>query len=75
MHCITFRKNGLSELARILSPHNQDLYETLVKDFGETQTKYQEWWLRMSNKYQWKSVDNGNWEINFDTREIYLSYN
>ena len=26
----------------------------------------------MSTKYQWKSIEEGNWEINFDTCEIYL---
>jgi len=26
----------------------------------------------MSQKYQWESAENGNWEINFETNEIYL---
>lgn len=26
----------------------------------------------MSEKYQWESIDGGNWEIDFDTCEIYL---
>lgn len=66
------RKNGLNELARILTSDNEDLYEKIVKDLGETTTKYQNWWTRMSQKYQWESTDNGNWEINFDTCEIFL---
>ena len=39
---------------------------------GETGTKFQNWWDRMSQKYQWESAENGNWEINFDTCEISL---
>ena len=39
---------------------------------GETGTKFQGWWDRMAQKYQWESVENGNWEINFDTCEIFL---
>ena len=66
------RRNGLNELAKILTADNAELYEKLVKDLGETSTKFQQWWDRMADKYQWESIENGNWEINFDTCEIYL---
>lgn len=66
------RRNGLNELARIVTADNVELYEKLVKDLGETGTKFQTWWDRMADKYQWESVDGGNWEINFDTCEIIL---
>ncbi len=69
------RRNGLSELAKILTADNGELYEMLVKDLGETGTKFQSWWDRMAEKYQWESVDGGNWEIDFDTCEIYLIVN
>lgn len=69
------RRNGLSELAKILTADNGELYEKLVKDLGETGTKFQSWWDRMAEKYQWESVDGGNWEIDFDTCEIYLIVN
>lgn len=67
------RRNGLNELAKILTSDNHELYEKLVKDLGETTTKYQSWWNRMSQKYQWDSSEDGNWEINFDTCEVYLT--
>lgn len=66
------RRNGLNELAKILTADNAELYEKLVKDLGETGGKFQNWWDRMAEKYQWESAENGNWEINFDTCEIYL---
>lgn len=66
------RRNGLNELAKILTAENAELYEKLVKDLGETGTKFQSWWDRMGEKYQWESAENGNWEINFDTCEIFL---
>lgn len=66
------RRNGLNELAKILTADNGELYEKLVKDLGETGTKFQNWWDRMAEKYQWESAENGNWEINFDTCEIFL---
>ena len=66
------RRNGLSELAKILTADNTELYEKLIKDMGETGSKFQKWWDVMAQKYQWESVEGGNWEINFDTCEIYL---
>lgn len=69
------RRNGLSELAKILTPDNSGLYEKLVKDMGETTTNFQRWWDEKAQKYSWESVDNGSWEINFDSCEIYLVSN
>ena len=66
------RRNGLNELAKIVTADNTELYEKLVKDMGQTSSKFQSWWDRMSQKYQWESAENGNWEINFETCEIYL---
>lgn len=66
------RRNGLNELAKILTVENAELYEKLVKDMGETGTKFQQWWDRMAQKYKWESDKNGNWEINFDSCEIFL---
>ena len=37
------RRNGLNELAKIVTADNTDLYEKLVKDLGETGTKFQQW--------------------------------
>lgn len=67
------RRNGLNELAKILTSDNAELYEKLVKDMGITSTKFQNWWNRMSQKYQWECTENGNWEINFDTCEVTLT--
>lgn len=66
------RRNGLNELSKILTVENEALYEKLVKDLGEIGTKFQNWWNRMGEKYNWESVVGGNWEIDFDTCNIYL---
>lgn len=66
------RRNGLNELSKILTVENEALYEKLVKDLGETGAKFQNWWNRMGEKYNWESAEGGNWEINFETCEIYL---
>ncbi len=66
------RRNGLNELAKILTADNNDLYEKLVKDLGETGTKFQAWWDSMAQKYQWETAPNGHWEIDFDKCAIFL---
>lgn len=66
------RRNGLIELAKMVTTDDMGLYEKLVKDLGETGTKFQSWWDKMAEKYQWESAVNGNWEINFETCEIFL---
>lgn len=66
------RRNGLNELAKILTPDNTDLYEKLVKDMGETGSRFQSWWDTMVKKYQWESAQDGHWEIDFEKCVIYL---
>ena len=66
------RRNGLNELAKILSANDDELYQKLVKDMGETSTKFQNWWNEMGTKYNWEAADNGNWEIDFNDCKIYL---
>jgi len=67
------RKNALIELIRIIDVSNQPLYEKIIRDFGETSTRFQNWWDEKSAYYNWKKLDNANWEINFETCEIYLN--
>lgn len=67
------RKNALKELACILTEDNQMLYEKLLKDISETSSRFQSWWDRMSEQYKWERTDNGHWEIDFSSNEIYLS--
>lgn len=66
------RKNGLSELAQIIK-ENDALYERFISDMGHTATKFQEWWNLKAKKYNWESQPGGNWEIDFNTNEVYLN--
>jgi CXXX repeat modification system protein len=65
------RRSGLTELVKIVGNDNT-LYEKVVADMGATSVKFQNWWDKMATKYQWESAENGHWEINFDTCEIFL---
>lgn len=66
------RRNGLTELAKIIDVNNQALYDKLVNDLGSTQVKFQQWWDNMASQYNWETVADGKWEIDFETCEIYL---
>ena len=50
------RRNGLNELVKILDPHNDELYEKVVTDLGETTTRFQNWWDRMIAKFTGANV-------------------
>ena len=69
------RINGLKELTKVISPDNNELYEKLVTDMGTSVTRFQEWWNTKSDKYHWESSEEGSWEIDFNTCEIYLTEN
>lgn len=66
------RRNGLLELVKILTVNDNELYDKVVMDIGVTNIKFQNWWDEMSKKYNWESAVDGNWEIDFQTCEIYL---
>lgn len=66
------RHSGLTDLAKIVTADNVELYEKVINDLGDTNTKFQDWWNRKGEKYNWESAENGRWQINFDTCEIYL---
>ena len=67
------RKNGLAELAKILTPENTELYERLVSDIGKNQIEFPKWWDTKSANYGWESLPDGSWSVNFDTCEISLT--
>ncbi len=66
------RRNGLEELAKIVTIDNDELYEKVVKDMGETKVNFQSWWDRMSSKYHWEGSAEGHWEIDFESCEVFL---
>jgi CXXX repeat modification system protein len=66
------RRNGLNELIKILDASNTELYEKVIADLGTTTTRFQNWWDRMLEKYDWEEAEGGHWEIDFNTCEISL---
>jgi CXXX repeat modification system protein len=70
------RKNGLAELFKSLndidSNDGNKLYEKIVTDMGKVATDFQNWWTLKSTKYNWESIKDYSWEIDFETCEIFL---
>lgn len=66
------RHSGLTDLAKIVTADNEELYEKVINDLGETNAKFQDWWNKKGEKYNWESAENGRWQINFETCDIYL---
>lgn len=68
------QKSALKSLAITLAenkiPPDNRLHERLIKDLGEVEVKYQNWWDRMAKKYAWEGSE---WNINFNTCEIFLN--
>lgn len=65
-------RNGLDEIAMIVSKEEGALYEKLVKDKKETNIKFQNWWEEKARKYQWEFNEGGKWKIDFKTCDVYL---
>ena len=44
------RHSGLTDLAKIVTADNTELYEKVVNDLGDTNTKFQDWWNKKGEK-------------------------
>jgi CXXX repeat modification system protein len=53
---------------------NNDLYEKIISDMGQTERKLDGIWEDLAQKYNWKTAENGNWNIDFETGDVILVY-
>lgn len=61
------KKVALENLAKILDPDNERLYEKLIKDYGRAVRQFENWWTEMGKKHQWKGSE---WWLDFETKTI-----
>ncbi|OFK81142.1 CXXX repeat peptide modification system protein [Peptoniphilus sp. HMSC062D09] len=59
-------------LSLATSNNNNELYGKAIEDYTKVNKKFDEWWAKMGEKYQWQGNENGQWSINFDTCEVFL---
>lgn len=39
---------------------------------GRTSADFQQWWSDMAEKYDWESIPDHSWRIDFNTGDIFL---
>jgi CXXX repeat modification system protein len=72
------RKSALTELFLSLSKldaaslQSSPLYDKIIRDMGDVTVKFQSWWENKAKQYGWEGRTGGNWNIDFDTCEIFL---
>jgi CXXX repeat modification system protein len=72
------RKSALTELFLSLSKldagslQSSPLYDKIIRDMGDVTVKFQSWWENKAKQYGWEGRSGGNWNIDFDTCEIFL---
>ncbi len=77
--CLYERKLGIEELTATLESDlltkegKENLQDKMLSELGKTQLKLQAWWDDMYEKYQWEQAEGHQWNIDFETCNIYLS--
>ncbi len=51
----------------------KEIQKKVMMDLYRINEEMQNWWKQMGLKYQWAGKENAQWEIDFHTREIFLS--
>ena len=72
------RKMALQGLVRALADMppkaSNELYERLVKDYGQVEHGIRQWWEEIHNKYNWQNPPQANWSLEFATRKVTLNF-
>ncbi|MCL6451463.1 MAG: CXXX repeat peptide modification system protein [Acetobacteraceae bacterium] len=72
------RKMALQGLVRALADMptrtSDELYERLVKDYGEVERGIRQWWEEIHRKYQWENPPEATWSLEFSTRQVTLTF-
>jgi CXXX repeat modification system protein len=71
------RRSGLSELFASLAGGDGEalqgpLYDRLVHDMGAATLAFQGWWDATARRYGWERVEGHSWQIDFETRDVFL---
>lgn len=66
------KKIALENLVKILNPENEAMYNKVINDYSTVSSRFHNWWHDMSKKYNWESIENGKWSVDFDTSEVIL---
>ncbi len=62
----------LQERGNMEESGSESLYQRLVQDMSETIKRMQDWWNKTSTYHGWEYRRENNWEVKFDSGEVYL---
>ncbi len=65
-------KKNLSLLSSIIPKTDTTLLEKNRFDIEECERKFNDWWLKIGQKYELIADPDGRWQIDFKTNIIYL---
>lgn len=65
------KKIALDNLKHIIGSNNQ-LLDKLKLNYKEMSLDYDNWFAQLGTKYQFESSENGQWQVDFSTGEVYL---
>ena len=68
------RKMALEELIVSIQDIdiNTKLYNKLIEDIMDCNTKMKEWWKKTAKAHEWSYTANQTWNVDFDSREVNL---
>jgi len=64
--------SSLRELEYIISSDQNEIYDIYYRDLEKTNEAYQNWWSKISKKYNLPVFEKRNWEYDFRTNTIYI---
>ena len=67
------RKTALSELVKIIDADNTALYEKVLKDYSEMQSRLVDWWQATAQNHGWKYDSSNSWRIDLGSKEVFLT--
>lgn len=67
------RKTALSELVKILDADNTALYEKVLKDYADAQSRLVDWWQATAQNHGWIYDSSNSWRFDFGSKEVFLT--
>lgn len=64
--------SALKEIEYLISTAPKNVSESYYKDLEKTNKEYQDWWVKISDKYNLPVYDGKDWEFDFRTNTIFL---
>lgn len=72
IHAIYSHLSALKEIEYLIATAPKDVYDSYYRDLEKTDQEYQDWWVRISTKYNLPAFDGKDWEFDFRTNNIFL---